>query len=205
MGVKYSWSGDNFFYGMSVIICCRPKKIFLQKKVTPDLLCPICRVEAESISHIWRVVRILVMYVDNFLGKSKNVQVVGWFLLVNIWASVQTWKEDVELLVTVSRRIWLRWNVVVFWRRSAKPNTACYKCYGSNEKILYGEIEGKNRGVYHAKHDSPTVTFHIAWVWEWGCVYMYICTILKTTHYKCVYVRINSTRIGDFFGKSNSI
>lgn len=100
------------------------KEIYFKKNDCSGLVVPFCELDVKNTSHIqWPCPSSNDECGDCLRKISKLLQQRWWFPTYPMWAIWETWEgrswtnghnEEVELMVTIARRIWLRRNTVVF-------------------------------------------------------------------------------------------
>lgn len=93
------------------------------RKVVTDSLCPICNIEAESVSHIlWECPSAADVWGVCDRGFQKCTVTGKEFRKVAEFILEKFGTEKFALFVGISRRIWFRRNVVVHGGEFKHPN-----------------------------------------------------------------------------------
>jgi hypothetical protein len=95
------------------------KTNLFRRKITMDSLCPICEVEAETIGHVlWGCPAAKAIW--NTCGGRIHKRCIEHADFVVIFEELHRFldKEEMELVATVARTLWLRRNAVIFGAQS---------------------------------------------------------------------------------------
>jgi hypothetical protein len=125
-------------------------------------------------------------YQNSAVKRAAARAIRGWVTSWEVWYGEP--KADSIVSLGVGRYKWYQSHCPAWdGGRVHKPNEGRRRALAGTPRMGWSH-EGRQRGRWVQR--GVIVTSHIAW--EWGCAYMYKCTLYDTTRVKAVMVMILS-------------
>jgi hypothetical protein len=130
-----------------------------RKKITSDLLCIRCGIEPDTPGHIlWSCPSTQDVWLEckGKFQKCLNGEVGFMELLEKLLQRLDV--EEMQLMVTVARQIWLRRNSVIFWGEFLAPSTLV--------RMAKEQMEAYNETERKTGETTPCPRQRRDWRWE---------------------------------------
>jgi hypothetical protein len=129
------------------------KELLFKRRITVDPLCPICGLVAESIDHIlWSCPSAKDVWTECYPKVSKFPSEETNFINIITQMMVRVDEDEMQLIATISRSIWLRWNSVVFGGEMMGPATVVQRAKEQVEMWCQANRRAPNREVIPRNH-----------------------------------------------------